>query len=61
VLFASGAITFYEGNNLDHFERIPGNIPAAYVSLKSEIIGYIKHHVNPETYKIKIKISGDGF
>ena len=47
-------------NSLYHFERIPGNIPGAYVSLESEIIRYIKHHVNPETDKIKIKISGDG-
>jgi septum formation topological specificity factor MinE len=31
-----------------------------YVSLKSEIIRYIKNHVNPETDKIKIKISEDG-
>ena len=47
-------------NSLYHFERIPGNIPGAYVSLKSEIIRYIKYHVNPETDKIKIKISEDG-
>jgi hypothetical protein len=47
-------------NNLYHFERIPGNIPGAYVSLESEIIRYIKYHVNPETDKIKIKIFGDG-
>ena len=47
-------------NSLYHFERIPGNIPGAYVSLESEIIRYIKYHVNPETDKIKIKISGDG-
>ena len=47
-------------NSLYHFERIPGNIPGAYVSLESEIIQYIKYHVNPETDKIKIKISGDG-
>jgi hypothetical protein len=40
-------------------ERIPGNIPGAYVSLESEIIRYIKYHVNPETDKIKIEISGD--
>jgi hypothetical protein len=32
-----------------HFERIPGNIPCAYVSVESEIIRYIKYHVNPET------------
>jgi hypothetical protein len=32
----------------------------AYVSLESEIIRYIKYHVNPETDKIKINISGDG-
>jgi septum formation topological specificity factor MinE len=37
-----------------------GNIPGAYVSLESELIRYIKHHVNPEADKIKIKISGDG-
>jgi hypothetical protein len=37
-----------------------GNIPGAYVSLDSELIRYIKYHVNPETDKIKIKISGDG-
>jgi hypothetical protein len=30
------------------------------VSLESEIIRYMKYHVNPETDKIKIKISGDG-
>jgi hypothetical protein len=42
--------------SLYHFERIPGNIPGAYVSLESEIIRYIKYHVNPETDKIKIKI-----
>jgi hypothetical protein len=47
-------------NSLYHFERIPGNIPGAYVSLESEIIRYIKYHVNPKTDKIKIKISGDG-
>jgi hypothetical protein len=47
-------------NSLYHFERIPGNIPGTYVSLKSEIIRYIKNHVNPETDKIKIKISEDG-
>jgi hypothetical protein len=47
-------------NNLYHFERIPGNIPGAYVSLESESILYIKYHVNPETDKIKIKILGDG-
>jgi septum formation topological specificity factor MinE len=46
-------------NSLYHFERIPGNIPGAYVSLESEIIRYIKYHVNPETDKIKIEISGD--
>ena len=46
-------------NSLYHFERIPGNIPGAYVSLESEIIRYIKY-INPETGKIKIKISGDG-
>jgi hypothetical protein len=39
-----------------HFERIPGNIPGAYVSLESELIQYIKYHVNSETDKIKIKI-----
>ena len=47
-------------NSLYNFERIPGNIPGAYVSLESEIIRYIKYHVNPETDKIKIKISGTG-
>ena len=47
-------------NSLYHFERIPGYIPGAYVSLESEIIRYIKYHVNPETDKIQIKISGDG-
>ena len=46
-------------NSLYHFERIPENIPGAYVSLESEIIRYIKYHVNPETDMIKIKISGD--
>jgi hypothetical protein len=46
-------------NSLYHFERIPRNIPGAYVSLESEIIRYIKYHVNPETDKRKIKISGD--
>ena len=49
-----------EINSLYHFERIPGNIPGAYASLESEIIRYIKYHVNPETDKIRIKISGDG-
>jgi hypothetical protein len=47
-------------NSLYHFERIPGNIPGASVSLESEIIRYIKYHVNPETDKIQIKMSGDG-
>ena len=47
-------------NSLYHFERIPGNIPGACVSLESEIIRYIKYHVNPETDKVTIKISGDG-
>ena len=46
-------------NSLYHFERIPGNIPGAYVSLESNIIRYIKLNVNPETDKIKIKILGD--
>jgi hypothetical protein len=43
-------------NRLYHFETISGNIPGAYVSLESELI---KYHVNPETDKIKIKISAD--
>jgi hypothetical protein len=43
-------------NSLYHFERIPGNIHGAYVTLESELIQY---HVNPETDKIKIKTSGD--
>ena len=49
-------------NSLYHFERIPGNIPGAYVSLESELIWYIncKYHVNPETDKITIEISADG-
>ena len=47
-------------NSLYHFERFPGNIPGAYVSLESEIIRYIKYPGNPETDKIKIIISGDG-
>jgi hypothetical protein len=47
-------------NSLYNFERIPGNIPGVYVSLEIEIIRYIKYHVNPETDKIKIKISVDG-
>ena len=47
-------------NSLYHFERIPGNIPGAYVNLESELIRYIKYFVNHETDKIKIKISGDG-
>jgi hypothetical protein len=46
-------------NSLYHFERIPGNIPGAYVSIESEIIRYFKYHVNTETDKITIKISGD--
>jgi hypothetical protein len=41
-------------NSLYHFERIPGNIPGAYVSLESELIRYIKYHLNPETDKINI-------
>ena len=45
-------------NSLYHFERIPGNIPVAYVSLEREIIRYIKYHVNPETDKIKINFGG---
>ena len=45
-------------NSLYHFERIPGNIPGAYVSIESEIIRYIKYHVNPETDKIKILADG---
>ena len=40
--------------SLYHYERIPGNIPGAYVSLESELIRYIKYHVNPETDKINI-------
>ena len=44
-------------NSLYHFERIPGNIPG---SLESELIRYIKYLVNPETDKIRIKISVDG-
>jgi hypothetical protein len=47
-------------NSLNHFERIPGNIPGAYARLESEIIRYIKYHVYPKTDKIKIKISVDG-
>ena len=47
-------------NSLYHFDRIPENIPGTYISLESEIIRYIKYHVNPETDKIKIKFSGDG-
>jgi hypothetical protein len=47
-------------NSLYHFERILRNIPGAYVSLESELIQCSKHHVNPETNKIKIKISADG-
>jgi oxalate decarboxylase/phosphoglucose isomerase-like protein (cupin superfamily) len=35
-------------------------ISGAYVSLESGIFRYIKYHVNPETDKIKIKISGTG-
>jgi hypothetical protein len=46
--------------SLYHFERIPGNIPGAYVSLVNEVIRYIKYHVNPETDKLRIKISVDG-
>jgi septum formation topological specificity factor MinE len=45
-------------NILIVFERIPGNIPGAYVNLESELIRCIKYHVNPETDKIKIKIWG---
>jgi hypothetical protein len=41
-------------NSIYHFERISGNIPGAYISLKSELIRYIMYHVNPETDKIKI-------
>jgi hypothetical protein len=60
-LSSSGKSWYEEDiNSLYHFERIPGNILGAYVSLESEIIRYIKYHVNPETDKIKIKISGDG-
>ena len=47
-------------NSLYHFERIPGNITGAYVSLESELIRYNKYHVNPATDKIQIIISGDG-
>ena len=45
-------------NSLYYFERIPGNIPGAYVSIESELIRYIKYHVNAETDKIKIKKFG---
>jgi hypothetical protein len=41
-------------NSIYHFERIPGNIPGAYISLESELIRYIMYRVNPETDKIKI-------
>jgi hypothetical protein len=44
-----------------HFEKIPGNIPGAYVSLESEIIRYIKYHVNPETDKIQINVFASKF
>ena len=47
-------------NSFYHFERIPGNILGAYVSLVSELIRYHKYHVNPETDRIQILISGDG-
>jgi hypothetical protein len=44
--------------------KISCNHPSKYlnqnVSLESELIRYIKYHVNPETDKIQIKISGDG-
>jgi hypothetical protein len=72
VLFDSGAITFYEGNtilsallwflcnSLYHFERIPGNIPGTYVSLESEIIRYIKYHVNLKQTRYKLKFRGTG-
>ena len=40
-------------------KRIPGNIPGTYVSLESERIRYIRYHVNHETDKINITISGD--
>jgi hypothetical protein len=42
-------------NSLYHFERIPGNIPGAYVSLESEIIRYIKYHVYPENFGGRVK------
>ena len=47
-------------NSLYNFERIPGNIPGAYVSLESEIFRYIKYHVNPETEKKKLNVRGTG-
>ena len=47
-------------NSLYHFERIPGKIPGAYVSLESKLIRYIKYHVHSETDKIKVNISGNG-
>jgi hypothetical protein len=46
-------------NCLHHCERIPGNIPGSYVSLKNELIQNIKYDVNPGTEKKKIKISGE--
>ncbi|CAC5421897.1 Tyrosine-protein kinase receptor Tie-1,Tyrosine-protein kinase Shark,Melanoma receptor tyrosine-protein kinase,Ack-related non-receptor tyrosine kinase,Tyrosine-protein kinase ZAP-70,Vascular endothelial growth factor receptor 1,Receptor tyrosine-protein kinase erbB-4,Tyrosine-protein kinase SYK,Tyrosine-protein kinase Fer [Mytilus coruscus] len=47
-------------NHLYHFERTPGNIPGAYISLENEIIKYVKYQDTEETDKLQIKISGDG-
>ncbi|CAG2242280.1 unnamed protein product [Mytilus edulis] len=47
-------------NHLYHYERTPGNIPGAYISLENEIIKYVKYQDTEETDKLQIKISGDG-
>ena len=47
-----------------HFEiqRLPGNVPGAFIDIESEINSLLEHHIelNPDSDFVKIKFSGDG-
>jgi hypothetical protein len=47
-------------NNTFAINRTPGNIPGAYVSLRSELTDIIKNRTTNHEEKLQIKISGDG-
>lgn len=47
-------------NNTFAINRTPGNIPGAYVSLRSELTDIIKNRTTNHEDKLQIKISGDG-